>query len=142
MAYCTVAELTDRYSQSFLVQLSDRADTPAVGIDTGLFDRAIADADALIDGYLKTRYALPLASTPPIVKHISQRVAIYNAHGQTVADKIRDDYKLALGQLKDIAAGTIKLDVAGVEPEASGSLEVLTNEPGRPFTADKMKGFI
>ena len=101
MAYCTVAELTDRYSQSFLVQLSDRADTPAVGIDTGLFDRAIADADALIDGYLKTRYALPLASTPPIVKDISQRVAIYNAHGQTVADKIRDDYKLALGQLKE-----------------------------------------
>lgn len=142
MAYCTLAQLADRYSTAMLVGLSDRDGEAPDEPDAALFARVIADADALIDGYLKVRYALPLASTPRLVTDLSQRVAVYYAHGQVAPDKIRKDYEDALKTLRDVAAGLIRLDVAGAEPAPSGAAEVRTNEPHRPMTADTMKGYI
>ncbi len=142
MAYCTQADLETRYGTSLLTQLSDREATPSGAIDADLVARAIADAGALIDGYLAGRYALPLAETPALVRDIAQRVAIYYAHGETVSDKIRADHEAALRQLREIAGGTITLDAGGTEPDASGGGEVVTNVPERPFTPASLKGFI
>lgn len=142
MAYCTLDELKDRYSERMLVSLSDRGDVATGTVDADLIDRAIADADALIDGYLKVRYALPLATLPRLVKDLSLRISIYYAHAHVAADKIKTDYEEALKTLKQISQGLIQLDVEGVEPPASGAAEVRTNEPERPFTAASMKGFI
>ncbi len=142
MAYCTQAELVERFGTNFLIELSDRGDTPAVAIDSDLITRAISDADAMIDGYLKPIYSLPLVSTPNQITDLSLSIAIYKAHGNVVSDKIKEDYKTALMQLKDIGMGRIKLDVAGVEPEGSGSSEVITNEKDQVMSADTLKGFI
>ncbi|WP_048646600.1 gp436 family protein [Nitratireductor soli] len=142
MAYCTLQELTDRYSERMLVEISDRADAPTGMIDADLITRAIADADALIDGYLKVRYRLPLASVPRLVKDLSLRISIYYAHAHVAAEKIRRDYEEALSSLKHISQGLIRLDLDGVEPEASGASEVRTNNPERPITAATMKGYI
>jgi phage gp36-like protein len=142
MPYCTLDQLTDRYGEPLLVQLSDRGPVPAVVPDADLFARAIADADALIDGYLKARYALPLSPVPALVTDLSQRIAIYNAHASSVGDKIKADHEMALKQLKDIASGLSRLDAAGVEPAASDAAEVLMSEPERPLSATSMKGWI
>lgn len=143
MSYCTIAQLTDRYGEQFLLDLSFRGDTVPEEVDSDLFDRAIADADAEIDGYLKVRYALPLAETPRLVTDLSLRIAIYKAHGQTVADKIRDDYRDALKQLVQLSKGEIKLDDAeGIEPAGAGTSGVTTNAPARPLTHDTLKGFV
>lgn len=142
MAYSTLAQLTDRYGAELLRQLSDRGDVAATEPDAALFARAIADADALIDGSLKVRYALPIASTPRLVTDLSLRIAVYYAHGSVVPEKIRDDYKEALRTLQQIATGTVRLDLDGVEPAPSGAAEVRTNEPDRRLTAETMRGFV
>lgn len=142
MPYCTVEQLTERYGAAMLIALSDRAEVPTGAVDADLIDRAIADADAVIDGYLKVRYALPLASPPRLVTDFSLRIAIYNAHAHVAAEKIVADYKEALRQLQQIAAGAMRLDLAGAEPAGSGSSEVRTNNPERPMTAETMKGYI
>jgi phage gp36-like protein len=142
MAYSSQAQLETRYGTQLLVEISDRDDVPGGIVDAALIARAIADADALIDGYLSSRYALPLAATPAIVTDLSLRIAIYYAHTNVASEKITKDYEFALRQLKDISAGTLKLNADGVEPEGAGSLEVLTNEPERTFTPDTMTGFI
>ncbi|KQZ14306.1 hypothetical protein ASD44_09645 [Mesorhizobium sp. Root554] len=142
MAYCTLAQLTDRYSERMLLDISDRGDAPVEAVDVALIDRAIADADALIDGYLKVRYALPLASVPRLVTDLSLRISIYYAHAHVAADKIKADYEAALRTLRDISTGMIRLDIEGVEPAASGASEVRTNEPERPLSAATMKGYI
>lgn len=142
MPYCTTDQLTDRFGQALLLQLSDRGDVVPEEIDADLFARAIADADALIDGYLAARYALPLETVPAIVTDLSQRIAIYYAHGQTVADKIAEDYKFALRQLADLSAGRMKLDVAGVEPAGSGGGSVTVNDAERQMTPANLKGFV
>ena len=142
MTYATLDQLQDRYGERMLIQLTDRATPPAGAIDTDVTDRALADAGALIDGYLKGRYRLPLASVPPLVTDLALKVAIYNLHGAVVAEKVARDYQDALKLLREIAAGIVRLDVEGAEPEASGSSGVRTNEPERPLSNAAMKGFV
>jgi phage gp36-like protein len=140
--YCTQIQLEARYGTALLVEISDRADVPTGAIDAALITRAIADATALIDGYLAGRYALPLATVPALVIDLAQRIAIYYAHSNVASEKIGKDYEAALRQLKDIASGLIKLDAGGAEPAGSGASEVRTNEPERPLSAATMKGFV
>ncbi len=143
MAYCTIAELTARYGTPMLLQLSDRGGTYPVTPDAALFDRAIADAGALIDGYLGGRYQLPLTSVPTLVVNLALVIAIYMAHGSVAPEKIRKDYDDALRQLQAIASGTMVLvDVAGAESAGTESNEVQTNDPSRPLAADTMTGYI
>lgn len=142
MDYCSQVQLEARYGTALLTEISDRADVATGTIDAGLIARAIADATALIDGYLAGRYALPLATVPALVTDLAQRIAIYYAHSNVASEKIGKDYEAALKQLKDIASGLIKLDAGGAEPAGSGASEVRTNEPERPLSASTMKGFI
>lgn len=142
MIYCTLAELKERYSEHMLIQISDRDDAATGEIDQALIDRAIADAGALIDGYLKPRYRLPLPSVPPLVKDLALRISIYKAHAHVAGEKIETDYKDALRMLEQISKGVIQLDIEGAAPAGSGSGEVRTNQPERPMSAGTMKGYI
>ena len=142
MPYATLQQLIDRYGERMLVLLTDRGSPATRQIDGETVDRALADADALIDGYLGARYALPLAETPPLVVDIAQRLAIWNLHTSTADEKIAADYKSALATLRDISTGAVRLPVAGVEPASSGASGVQVTDRARPFTEDNMKGFI
>ena len=97
MSYATLQQMIDRYGARMLVGLSDRGELATGEIDLDVVDRALADADALIDGYLAGRYAMPLASTPPLVVDIAQRITIWNLHTSATDDKIEADYKDARG---------------------------------------------
>jgi phage gp36-like protein len=142
MSYATQAELVERYGDPMLIQLSDRADPPANVIDAGVVARALADADAAIDGYLAGRYALPLSATPDLVRDLALAIAVYKLHRDTASDKIRKDYEDALATLRQISAGVIRLNVAGVEPASSGASGVRITDRERPLTPENLKGFI
>lgn len=142
MSYTTQADLVERYGTPMLVDLTDRADPPAGTIDADVVTRSIDDAGAAIDGYLKGRYSLPLAVTPPLVRDLAQAISIYKLHRDTVSEKIRRDYEDAIATLKQIANGTVRLDVAGVEPTSSGATGVKFSDRPRDMTPDNMKGFI
>lgn len=141
MSYASLDELTARYGESFLVDLTDRGAPPGA-IDESAVDRALADADALIDGYLKGRYALPLSVTPPLIIDLALKIAIYNLHRSAVADKIAADYAAALKTLAGIGSGLIRLDVAGAEPASSGATGVKTNDRCPDMTPCNLKGYI
>ena len=67
MGYVTQQQLVDRFGERLLLQVADRADPPAGTINADVVARALADTDAMIDGYLAGRYILPLAATPPLL---------------------------------------------------------------------------
>jgi phage gp36-like protein len=142
MTYCTLAQLTDRYGEAKLRQLTDRATPPAGTIDATVVDRALADADAAIDGYLAGRYVLPLAEVPMLLADLAQAIAIYKLHSTSVTEKIKDDYDAAMRTLREIANGTVRLGVAGIEPAASNATGVRTTDRARELTPNNMKGFI
>ena len=143
MPYSSLQLLTDRYGERMLVALTDRA-YPATGaLDLAVVTRALGDADALIDGYLAVRYALPLASVPPLIENIAGSIAIYNLHVAAPEPKVQGDYEQAIRTQKDISRGDVRLSVAGIEAQASGGGSgVRVTDRDRPMTADNMKGFI
>ncbi|WP_425099138.1 gp436 family protein [Tropicibacter sp. S64] len=120
MAYSTQADLEKHYGTALLVNLTDRGELASGVIDADVVTQAIADADAMIDGYIKTRYTLPLDGVPDPIGVLSRRIAIYNLHVFEPSSKIVRDYEGAIATLKDIGKGIVQLDADGVTPETSG----------------------
>lgn len=147
MSYATLEQLTTRFGEALLLQLTDRATPPAGAIDADVVARALADTDAAIDGYLAGRYALPLAATPALLVPIALALAIYALHPFTPEQKIADDYKAAVADLDRIAKGVIRLAApgpsgAGGEPQGSAVSGVETIDRERELTPESMSGFI
>jgi phage gp36-like protein len=142
MSYTSQDELTKRYGTPMLLDLTDRASPPAGTIDSDVVTEALVNADAAIDGYLLGRYILPLSTTPPLLKDLAQAIAIYKLHRNSVPDMTASDYASALATLKLIASGTVRLNVAGVEPTASSATGVRTTDRDKPLTSDSLRGFI
>jgi len=142
MTYATQQQMIDRYGTSALVMLTDRAEFATGVIDAAMIDRALADADATIDGYLARHYALPLAVVPPQLPPIAQALAYWSLHLTEPDGKTKADYDTALRMLKDIADGRVRLAVAGTEPQTTAASGVRMTDSSRPLSAGSMKGFI
>lgn len=142
MPYTSLDDLTARYGERLLVALTDRGDVATGAVDTSVVDRALADTDAVIDGYLGGRYALPLTAVPTILADLAQSIAIWKLHVAAADPKIEADYKDALRALRDIAAGTITLSVAGVAPAGSGGSGARVAAGDPLLTPQTLKGFI
>lgn len=143
MPYATQDGLIARVGEAMLIDLTDRAMPPAGAIDAGVVLAALEDTDALIDGYLAGRYALPLAVTPRLLATAAETIAIYKLHAQVVSEKIEKDYRDQLKLLAAIAAGDVRLPGAdGVEPAAPGASGVRTIDRDREMTPETMRGYI
>ncbi len=142
MSYITQTTLTDRFGARMLVALTDRGEVATGEVDAGVVARALADTDAVIDGYLAARYALPLTEVPALIADIAGAIAIWKLHIAAADPKIESDYKDALRMLRDIATGAVRLSVAGAEPSVSGGTGVRITDRERPLTEANLKGFI
>jgi phage gp36-like protein len=140
MSYITRQQLTDRYGYTRLVQLTDREDPPTGTIDDDVLNRAIADIDALIDGFLAGRFALPLPSVPGLLVSQAAPLVLEALYVEAAPDKVTADAANARKNLAAIAQGTVKLPIAGIEPAPAQSTGVLMTETcGRTFGRDAMK---
>lgn len=143
MSYCSLSDLQSRYGEALLVALTDRGPVPTNTVDEAVVARAIGDAGAMIDGYLASRYVLPLGTVPPLLAGIAPALVLWNLHLTTPEGKIKADYDAAISLLRDIARGSVRLpDAAGIEPagEATGGVQTVDRE--RPFTEENMRGWI
>lgn len=142
MSYGSLQQLIERFGEQMLVQLTDRAEVPAGTIDAAVVDRALADTDAAINGYVGVRYRLPLNPLPDLVTDLALTIAIYKLHVFAPDPKVKDDYDQAIRTLREISNGTVKLDAAGVEPASSGASGVQFIDRERPLSPESMTGFI
>lgn len=133
MPYATAQDLIDRFGQ-------DEANDLAGAFGAGVIDRALADAHALVDGYVGRRHALPLASAPAVLVRITCDVARYNAWAGRVNDQVAAGYRLAIAQLQAIARGELVLDVPGSDPAPAGS-QVMVSSGGRVFPAGSLDDY-
>lgn len=142
MSYATLQNLINRFGTRMLIDLTDRGEVALGVIDTDAVDRALADTDAMIDGYLAARYTLPVSSTPALLVDLAQQIAIYKLHVAAADPKIEEDYKQAIRTLRDISAGAVRLSIAGIEPQGTGGSGARITDRERPLTAVNLKGFI
>lgn len=140
MPYATLDDLIERASEAEIRQIADRDRDGA--IDPDVVESALIDADNLINGYVATKYAMPLPSVPDLVRTWATIIARYELHHNGAPDHVVRDYNNALAALKDVAAGTATLPVApGESAPAAVSGTVMAAHPPQVFTADRLQGW-
>lgn len=108
MAYCTLSDLTTRYGEREILQLSDRSNSGE--IDTDVVNGAIVDASALIDGYLADGgYSLPLGSTPQVIRHHCCQIVRYLLYDDLRPETVEDNWQSSIHYLERLADGRSKL---------------------------------
>ncbi len=117
--YCTAQDLTTRFNEAELIQLTDRNNVGS--IDYTVLDQAIADATAEINGYL-TAY-LPLATVPANLVRIGCDLARYYLYDDAVTEQVQARYDQAIKYLVKVAEGKISLG-----PDVTGTVAVSTND--------------
>jgi len=143
MAYCTQTDLEAAAELQLLIDLTD--DEKTGSINATRLTRAIVDADATIDGHLRARYSVPLASTPAYIRKLSVDLTLHALYSRRssqfeLPQGIRDRYRSAMDALRAMRDG--KLDL-GVEPPPAASAAIVADVKGpeRLCTADTMKDF-
>ena len=131
MSYCTLADLQSRFGPDEIARISDRAVPRKGAADADVVSAAIAQADAEIDGYLGVVLALPLESTPELVKNLSCVIARYRLHENQATERVAEDYKDAVRMLRDISAGRLSLSVASVKVQTNA---IVVKAPAVVFT--------
>ena len=176
MAYITPAELAERPGARELAQVAtpdgkaviafDLMDASLRGLDRGAWsaediatadaalqriDDAVAEADAVIDGYLVKRgYAVPMdlaaASTRKLIAGWSRAIARYLLQKDSISDEktspIARDYRDAQRLLQLTADG--KFSLGAEDPQAPGagpSTDVRFAHPEPVFGRAQLKAF-
>lgn len=138
MSYVDLAALVDRFGTAELRQL---APAGAEGIDERRVERACTDAGDIADGYLRTRYALPLADVPPLLARLVAAIARYELHlgeDRQPTEQVIRERDAALAMLGRIAKGDVDLGLpTGEEPaEDATGIVTATGEPRNITTGD------
>jgi phage gp36-like protein len=117
MAYASIADMVLRYGNNEIA----RASTPD-GVDVGQIVpepvvAALEDASAVIDGYLRKRYRVPLDVAPTEVQLACCRLARYSLSTggeRQPAEQTQKDQEATMRWLKDISLGHVLLDLQEV----------------------------
>ncbi|WP_136414822.1 DUF1320 domain-containing protein [Herbaspirillum sp. ST 5-3] len=126
MPYATRTDLEQRYGEDEVAQRE-------AALPAGAVDRALADADALIDGYLSGRYVLPLSPVPGILPQLACAIARYNLLGDSATERSRNDFTDAIAWLRAVQDGRVLL-VSSFKAESAPAATVTMTAAERVFT--------
>lgn len=139
MAYCTRDDLESRFGTIEIADLLDQDNNGADDIDR--LASAIADAGALIDGYIAGRYAVPLATAPALIKDVACDVTRYKLWRNRAPEEIQKRYDQAISTLRDISRGVISLPPGTVPPQTVSEGGVAYEASERIFTESSLSDF-
>lgn len=140
--YADQAYMVDAYGESEMIRLTDR--TGDVGaIVASVLNQALAAATATINGYLQSRYPLPLNAVPANLSQYCADIARYYLYDNTASAAVEKRYEDALAWLDKVATGKINIgpDEAG-EPAAQSNNTASVESAGTVFGRQGSKGFI
>jgi phage gp36-like protein len=160
MAYATVQDLIDRFSEQELVELTDLDNLPPTTVDEARVTQAIDDAANVIDGYIGQVYRLPLRgcadpdnpgvyTPPPQLTRLCCDLARFYLHKDRAPDReVSSRAKASRDELDLIARGKTQLacPLGGEPGDALVATGQTSNETaysfGCPvFSDDALRGF-
>ncbi len=135
--YVDEAAMVERFGERELIQLTDRSGAGDT-IVADVLDRAIADAQAEIDAYLRGGgYDVPLDPVPVVISRVAADIARYHLYDDQATEEVSKRYKDQIKFLERVASGTVQL---GAKPgDGAGAPEV--RAPERVFTRDELRDF-
>lgn len=143
--YATVSDMIDRYGETQIIRLSRPEDRTAETVDENKVNIALADAGALIDGYIRGRYFAPIAVPPKEIVRATCVLARYDlAQGEHTdpSEEMSKGRKDIITWLENIAKELVNLDVPAAEPAgpAVNSGPRMSDRP-RIMTSDTLRGW-
>lgn len=142
MRYCTLDDLKLVIPARTLAQLSN--DTPpATEPNLEVIERAVTTAEETVDGYLRSRYELPLQQVPTVVRDLTVNIARHGLYARRPDGKddlppaVVRSYKAAMDMLVAIQKGLLSIGVAtsqAAQPEP-GKMRV-KRSGSRRFSSD------
>lgn len=141
-AYCTLADLSERFGSTELAQLTDPAATSPVPQQVS---DACDEAASLIDSYASTRYTTPITPVPTIVRKWACDIArkfLWKDRANATS-VVTLNYIDAVNSLKDVARGLVALpEPDGSTPaESEGSVAIVAvGQVFSPTVLDRMPG--
>lgn len=108
MSYATQEQMLSRFGEKEVLQLTDRE---RIGvINTGVLNTALADANALVDAYLRGGgYTLPLTSSEPALISAACAIARWKLFDKARPEEVQVAYDDAIAFLKSVAEGKTRL---------------------------------
>jgi phage gp36-like protein len=141
MSYASLPDLIERAGEDEILQVADRDDDGTA--DPDVIEAALAHADNTINGYLATRYTIPLSSVPPIVVTWAVAIGRYHLHRQGAPDYVVRDYKDALAALDKAQQGRIAVPGAdGIAPAQGSEGAVRVDGPEPVFNQENLGGWL
>lgn len=140
--YLTGEEYVAEFGREETVRITDESRSGT--IDAGKLARALNNATAFVDGYIATRYTVPLASVPAAIKGIVAALAREELHKTRPTLAVTEAADRARSQLKDYSAGrAVLLLPTAVEPESTVTrgLAVWGSSDAVVFNAEKLSGY-
>ena len=125
MSYAVVQDMIDRFGADELIGLTDRAIPPTGNYDSDIIEQSIVDAEAEVNAYLASRYALPLAEVPTILTRLTCDIVRYLLYGVNLTPEITGRYDKAIAFLKNVSRGSAVLGIN----QTSGEAPVQENAP-------------
>ncbi|MPM49962.1 hypothetical protein SDC9_96696 [bioreactor metagenome] len=150
MSYCTKQDVRDMLKDDALNAIIGDAyieDAEEREAKIGpIIDRAIADADGEIDGYLAKRYAVPIAPTPQVITKFSKDIAVYNLYSRHGIDESSEEknylnrYNAAIKFLTLVAEGKVSIGAQTDDPASAAATGFSVKSNPRLFSRDSMRG--
>jgi phage gp36-like protein len=141
--YAQGADMIARFGAVRLVELTDSGEVRTGEINQATLQQALADADAEINGYLQSRYTLPLATVPQMLNLLACDIALYRLMKERPIQAVTERYDAARNWLRDVAKGLFGLGLdAGnqVVPEGDDGPTVQANR--RVFDQRRLREFL
>lgn len=129
--YASPADFVSLFSEAEWLQLTDR-DLDG-DPDPGVGEGALATASATVDGYVGTRYQIPLTPIDPIIRQATLDLGRWLLSGQFASERVSEGRTSAMKILTDIQAGRIQLSAA-LRDAATASVGVAHSTPEPSFT--------
>lgn len=120
--YCTLDDIEKHTSTPTLIQLT--SDDGQEMVDKTVVEEALLYSSALIDGYLRGRYSLPLDICFPLLRVLAVDLSVYRLYSRRMRNEmpevIETAYNNAISTLRDIQKGVISLQSENDSLEVAG----------------------
>lgn len=144
--YATVTDMIARFGETQIIRLSQPEDRTAETVDQEKVNTALADASAVIDGYIRGRYFVPIAAPPAEIVRATCILARYDlsdTERSSPTEEMSKGRADVIKWLEAISKELVHLDVpralvTGTDQVGSGPR---ISDRARVFSQDTLRGF-
>ena len=131
--YSSVADMTARFGVVEMIRLTTPSGTPLLGApDPVMITRALTEASAIVDSYLRRRYETPVTAVVPEITRAAAILARYDlmfGDERQPSEQATASRNEVIRWLESIRDGKTLLDLVAVPSSEESQAIVSTREP-------------